>query len=184
MYQVGQFILYGKTGVCRVDGTVVKPAPSENVTRAYYVLHPLYQAGSILAPVDNVDSGRIFTRPIMSRDEAQAFIRKLPALESEPYYSQNLGQLRDHYRQQFEHFTGEDLASLICSIYRKRQRAKAENRKLGTVDQKFIDDAENLLYGELAVSLGIGRDQVEGYIDETLRETRRPGSERPQGESQ
>lgn len=169
MYQTGQFILYGKTGVCRVDGTVSRTVPGRKTPRLYYVLHPLYQKESIWAPVENVDNGMIFTRPIMSRDEAQAFIEKLPALEAEPYYSQNLGQLREHYRQQFENLTGEDLASLICSIYHKKERAKAENRKLGTVDQQFIDDAENLLFGELAAALGIDRDQVRDYISETLR---------------
>lgn len=170
MYQVGQFILYGRTGVCRVDGTISRTVPGENPARLYYVLHPVYQNGSIWAPVDSVDNRTIFTRPIMSRDEAQAFIEHLPTLTSEPYYNPNLGQLREYYRQQLESLSGENLALLICSIYRKKQRAKAENRKLGTVDEQVFHDAENILYGELAISLGLDREEVKGYIDKTLRE--------------
>jgi len=170
MYQAGQYILYGKTGVCRVEGTVSQTVPGEKTARPYYILHPLYQNGSIKVPVDNVNSGRIFTRPIMDREEAQAFIENLPALESEPYYNQNLSQLREHYREQLGSLRGQDLALLICSVYRKKQEAKAEKRKLGTVDQQFMDEAESLLYGELAAALGIDRDEVKDYISRTLHE--------------
>jgi len=169
MYQAGQFILYGKTGVCRVEGTTSQPAPKEKATRLYYVLCPLYQSGSILALVENVDSGMIFTRPIMSRDEVQAFIEDLPALKSEPYYNQNLGQLREHYREQLGSLIGRDLALLIYSIYRKKQEAVTGKRKLGAVDQQFMDKAEGLLYGELAAALDIDRDTVKSYINRTLR---------------
>lgn len=170
MYQAGQCILYGKTGVCRVEGTASQPASKEKTARRYYVLRPLYQSGSILAPVENVDSGRIFTRPIMSRDEAQAFIEELPALQSEPYYNQNLGQLREHYREQLGSLSGRELALLICSIYHKKQEVAAGKRKLGAVDQQFMDEAEDLLYGEFAAALDIDRDEVKGYIRKTLRE--------------
>jgi len=169
VYQTGQFILYGKTGVCRVEGTVSQAIPREKAARLYYVLCPLYQKGSILAPVDRVDSGLIFTRPIMDRSAAQAFIEDLPALRSAPYYNQNVSQLREHYREQLGRLTGTDLALLICSIYSKKQEARAANKKLGAVDQQFMDEAEGLLYGELAAALGIDRDEVKSYINKTLR---------------
>lgn len=170
MYQAGQFILYGRTGVCRVEGTASQPVPKEKADRLYYVLRPMYQNGSILAPVENVDSGKIFTRPIMSRDEAQAFIKDLPALKAEPYYNQNLSLLREHYREQLGCLSGKDLALLICSIYRKKQEAAAGKRKLGAVDQQFMEKAEGLLYGELAAALCIDRDAVKDYINKALRE--------------
>ncbi len=168
MYQAGQFILYGKTGVCRVEGVVSRAVPKADADRLYYALQPLYQSGSIMAPVDNVESGLIFTRPIMSREEAQAFIEGLPALKPEPYYNQNIAQLREHYREQLGSLTGRDLALLICSVYLKKQETQAGKRKLGAVDQQFMDEAEDLLYGELAAALGIDRDQVKDYISATL----------------
>ncbi len=169
MYEAGQYILYGKTGACRVEGTVDQTVPGQKEPRLYYVLRPLYQSGSIMAPVDNVDSGKVLTRPIMSKTEAQSFIRALPGLEAEPYYNQNLGQLREHYREQLGTLTGRELAVLIRSIYLKKQQAAAEKRKLGAVDQQFMDEAEGLLYGELAAALGLERSQVRDYIDKTLR---------------
>jgi len=171
MYQTGQFVFYGKTGVCRVESVTSRPIPKEKSAQLYYVLRPLYQNISIWIPVENVDSGRVFSRPIMNRDEAQAFIESLPALKSEPYYNHNLGQLREHYRDQLGSLSGRELALLICSIYQKKQKATAGKKKLGAVDQQFMDEAENLLYGELAAALDIGRGEVKDYISKTLRNT-------------
>ncbi len=167
MYQPGQFILYGKTGVCRVEDISPRPV-GRGIARPYYALRPLYQNGVIFAPVENVNSGKIPTRPIMSREEAQRFIEELADLQAEPYYTQNIGQLREHYRGQLGSLSGKDLARLICSIYQKKQEIMAVNKRLGTVDQQFMDEAENLLYGELATALGIERDHVKGYIHDTL----------------
>jgi len=169
MYKDETLILYGKTGVCRVEGTTSMTSHGETTARSYYVLRPLYQKGTILAPVENVESGKLHARPIMSRSEAQSFIRSLPSLRAEPYYNQSLSQLREHYRQQFGNLTGQELALLISSIYLKKREVEQSRKKFSAVDQQFLDEAENLLFGELAASLDIGRDEVKSYIDRTLR---------------
>ncbi len=168
MYAVGTLILYGRTGVCRVDGVTEKKPPHEKDPISYYLLRPLYQSGMIAAPVEKVDDGTIFSRPLMTREQAQTLIETLPTLPAEPYYNQNLNQLRDHYRQQFQSLSPLDMAQLIRSVYTKRQEAERKHRKLSVVDQRFMDEAEVLLYGELAAALGIDRDEVCGYITKTL----------------
>ena len=53
MYKVDDLIMYGGTGVCKVEA-ITRPdfeEPDEN--RLYYVLQPLYQSGTIYAPIDN-----------------------------------------------------------------------------------------------------------------------------------
>lgn len=169
MYKAETLILYGKTGVCRVEGTTSMTMHGEKTPRPYYVLRPLYQKGTILVPVEHVESGRLNTRPIMSRSQAQSFIKSLPGLRAEPYYNQSLSQLREHYRQQFGSCTGQELALLISSIYLKKREVERSRKKFSAVDQQFLDEAENLLFGELAASLNIGRDEVKSYIDKTLR---------------
>lgn len=171
MYTAGTLILYGRTGVCRVESVTEKAVPGGTGSRAYYLLRPLYQNGTIAAPVEKLEDGTIFSRPLMSREQAQALIESLPTLPAEPYHNQNLNQLRDHYRQQLQSLAGPDLAQLVRSIYAKKQEAIVRNRKLSVVDQRFMDEAESLLYGELASALGIGRDEVQGYIARTLEQT-------------
>lgn len=168
MYRVGDLILYGKTGICRVEGFEEKSLSHGEAPSLYYILCPLYQSGQIYAPTDRVSDGTIFTRPIMNREEAVAFIRSLPTLDAQPYYNQNLTQLKDHYRRQLQTPSCQDLALLMRSIYVKRQEVREKNRKLTMVDQAFLDEAQALLYGELAAALGIAREEVPGYIESTL----------------
>lgn len=168
MYPAGTLILYGRTGVCRVEGVVERTLPGEKGPIPFYFLRPLYQNGTISAPVEKVEDGTIFSRVLMSRKQAQEFIKALPALPATPYLNQNLNQLRDHYRQQLQSLTALDLAQLIRSVYKKRQDAERKNRKLSAIDQRFMDEAEGLLYGELAAALGISREEVCGYISKTL----------------
>lgn len=168
MYATGTLIFYGRTGVCRVERVTEQKLPGEKKPVPYYLMCPLYQKGTIGAPVEKVEDGTIFSRPIMDRDEARAFIQALPTVKAEPYHNQNLHQLRDHYRQQLQSFSCLDMARLLRSIYAKKRQAEDKNRRLGAVDQQFMEETEALLYGELAAALDIDRDQVRGYIDDAL----------------
>ncbi len=168
MYPTGTLILYGRTGVCRVEGVIERTLPKEKEPILFYFLRPLYQNGTISAPVEKVEDGTIFSRALMNREQAREFIESLPALPAAPYHNQNLNQLRDHYRQQLQSLTALDLAQLIRSVYKKRQDAERKKRKLSVIDQRFMDEAEGLLYGELAAALEISREEVCGYIAKSL----------------
>ena len=58
MYQKGDLILYGGTGVCRVTDIVAKKFSRAEPEKLFYILTPLYQTGTITTPVDN---GKVFT---------------------------------------------------------------------------------------------------------------------------
>ena len=161
MYQVGELILYGRTGVCRVE----EIGAADGETQQYYVLRPLYQNCTIRIPVAG---GKVYSRPIISRTEAKKLIRRMPELEAAPYYNRNLNQLREHYRACMENLSCEDLVLLTKSLYRKKQEAEAQRRKFGAVDERFMKEAEDLLYGELAAALDIERDSVEKTISEMI----------------
>jgi CarD family transcriptional regulator len=59
---------------------------------------------------------------------------------------------------------------LMMSIYTKQQQAQAQHRRLGMVDERFMKQAERLLYGELAVALEIPYDDVQPYIARRIKE--------------
>ena len=46
----------------------------------------------------------------------------------------------------------------------KKAALAQQNKKFGRVDEHFMRQAEDNLYGELAVALDIDRDEVPGYI--------------------
>ena len=166
MYSVGDLILYGRTGVCRVEEIVEEKPRSAEAPRQYYNLRPLYQNCCIRTPVSG---GKVLSRPIISGAEARRLIRRMPEVEARPYHNRNLNQLRDHYRECLEQLDCEALIELTKSLYLKKKEAEAQRRKFGAVDERFMKEAEELLYGEFAAALEIDRDKVENYIANSLK---------------
>ena len=166
LYQTGELILYGGTGVCRVTDIVARKFSRTEPEKLYYVLTPLYQTGTITTPVDN---GKVFTRPVISRDEALSLIDSIPGVEAEAYHNQNLQQLENHYKHELESHDCRDLLRLTMSTYRKKQEREQAKLKFGAVDRRYMERAENLLFGELAVALDIEKDSVQSFIEDRLQ---------------
>lgn len=162
MYSVGELIIYGRTGVCRVEEITEKLLQGEKAL--FYTLRPLYQNCNITTPVN----GKVFSRRILSREQANALISGLPGLQAEPYHNRNLNQLREYYRQRIETFDCTELALLAMSIYRKKAECEAMKRKFGAVDERFLHETEDLLHGELAAALEIERSEVPSYIKSVI----------------
>ena len=53
---------------------------------------------------------------------------------------------------------------MMKAIRHKQGLAESKNRRLGMVDERYMKQAERLLYGELATALGIAYGEVEDYI--------------------
>ena len=151
MYQPGDLILYGRTGVCRVEEITEIRQRGVAQAQKYYVLKPLYQSCNITTPVEN---GRVFIRPIISREEAERVICAIPGITPEAYHNRNLNQLREHYRSCMETYNCLELVKLTMSLYAKKKEAEAQKRKFGAVDERFMKEAEELLFAvEAAASI-------------------------------
>ena len=165
MYQTGDLILYGSTGVCRVTEIVAKKLSRTEPERMYYVLTPLYQSGTITTPVDNA---KVYIRPVISRQEALELIDSIPGIEAVAYHNPNLQQLENHYKQAIGSHDCLDLLRVTMSTYQKKKEREEAKLKFGAVDRRYMERAEALLFGELAVALDIARDDVSLFIRERL----------------
>ena len=163
MYQPGDMIIYGSTGVCCVK-EITTPDFEKDKSRQYYAMEPVYQDGVIYTPVDT----KVFMRAVISKDEANALIDQIPTMQTEAYHNSVLRELEEHYNVYLKSHDCADLLELGRSIYIKRQELLSQHRKFGAVDERFMKRAEDLLYGELAVALGIDKNQVESYIAERV----------------
>lgn len=162
MYQPGDMIVYGSTGVCRVK-EITKP-DFQKGEQLYYALEPLYQDGVIYTPVDT----KVFMRPVITQAEAEALIDKIPTMTTAAYHNSVLRELEEHYTTYLKSHDCGDLIELAMSIYAKKQDLAIQHRKFGAVDERFMKRAEDLLYGELAVALSIDKAQVSAYISDRV----------------
>lgn len=165
MFRVGENVVYGQCGICRVEG--VGPLPDSPADgRLYYTLQPFFSTEVIYTPVD----GKVFIRPALNREQAEAAVRAIPEVRGEACTERNLTVMREKYESAFRDYDCADLIGLIKSIYVKNQSAITNGRRIGQMDQRYMKRAEELLHGELAVALGIAREEVAPYIERTLAE--------------
>lgn len=170
MYEIGDLIVYSGEGVCRVEGVGTPPMAGVNKERKYYTLKPLYREGMVYAPVDS----NVFMRPVISREEAEQLIGRIPEIEPEVYENSNLRFLNEHYQAQLQNYTCEGLVKLIRSTHAKRIVMQGRGKKLGLVDERYMKRAQDMLHGEFAVALGIERNAVPEYIKSRLEEDLQP----------
>ena len=163
MYQTGDLLIYGSTGVCRVLSIDRRQDYVDGIKqdKLYYRLKPLHQGGVIYTPVDN---SKVVMRPVISREEAEALIDTIPTLQPMVCKAPTTQALTQLYQANLRQHSCRSLLQLTMSIHAKQAQAEAQKRRLGMVDERFMKQAEQLLYGELSVALDIPYDEVQPYI--------------------
>lgn len=161
MFQPGDLIVYGTTGVCRVEALERPGLIPTDRQRLYYRLQPLYQDGTVYTPAEG---GKVSMRPVITRQEAEALIDAIPSLPAQPLRDASMQALSHHYQSKLHSGSCRDLLELMLSIRAKRRQAAAQKRRLGMVDEQYAKQVRRLLHGELSVALGIPFDDVEAYI--------------------
>jgi CarD family transcriptional regulator len=165
MYQTGDFIVYGDTGICKITDISTMSATSKQSPALYYTLTPLFQNCVIHTPVHGA---KVFMRPAITKEMANRIIDDIPSATITTYHSRSVNDLTHHYQSSFASHKCESLVDLTMSIFAKKQELEKQGRKPGATDEKYMKRAEELLFGELSVALGIPKDDVPAYISKRV----------------
>lgn len=170
MYQIGELIVYGAEGVCRVES--VGPLEMRGAQKGveYYTLSPLYREGKIFTPVDTT----VYTRPVMTKEEARELIALMPTIPEEVYENSNPRLLNEHYQVFLKSYDCVELVRLIRAIYAKGRGVAERGRHLGQVDERSMKRAEEMLHGELAAALDMPVENVKDYICKAMESVTPP----------
>ena len=167
MYQKDDLIVYGSSGVCRVMEIGPLKGAGTKGKRDYYTLSPVFGSGVIYTPVDTT----VFMRPVLSKEQVEELIDRIPTLEERECNVSNLRMLTEHYHAAFESHQCEDLLRLIKELYQRGQNSIKQGRRIGLTEMKYRKQAEELVHGEFSVALGIPYEEVEHYITARLSAT-------------
>ena len=158
MFNKGEKVVYGTTGVC-VVADICEKELIRNQKKLYYILKPCFQPNNIIyAPVND---GKVFMRPVMTAKEADELIAKIPAIKAD---NNQIFLSQDDYKSELSSHSSVDLVKLTTIIYQKKKIAHENRKKLGFVDEKYMNLSETLLFGELSVALDIPFEDVQKYI--------------------
>lgn len=164
MYQKGQYIIYGIRGVCEVTDVITIDRPDGPKGRLYYELRPYYQKDSkIVAPVD---SEKTITRPLLSREEAMKLINSISEVSEMEVINDK--QREERYKEALKTCDCRVWVSMIKTLYLRRKDRLEQGKKMTDLDERYFKTAEDNLYSELALSLGMPREEMAGYITERV----------------
>ena len=166
MFAIGDLIIYGSEGVCRVEDIGVPDIFDSDNGHSYYTLSPLYRQGRIYTPVD----ASVFMRPVISKQEALDLISSYPDIDDEIIENRNIRILSEKYQETMNSHACSDLMKVLKSVYHKKQIMDQRGKKLGQVDEKYFKKAEDLLHGEFAVALNIPKEEVGSFIRNRIGE--------------
>jgi len=164
MRQIGEIVLYGTDGVCRVTEITEKKFGKE--TAKYYVLSALYRNNSVIyVPVGN-EKLEAKMRDILSREEIDSLIAEVPNEASIWIENEPLRKIK--YKEIITGGDRRDLFRLIKTLYEHRINQENSGKKMHMTDERFMKDAEKILYDEIAHVVGIDHHDVVGYISEKI----------------
>lgn len=164
MFSIGDCIVYGSEGVYTVAEYTSSPI-DKNDTRQFYVLRPVHgPAGNvIITPVGN---DKVKMRAVMSREEALAFIDRMPEIPTLTIEREK--NRREVYRQALANASGDEFVKIIKTVMERREELLKAKKRLSESDNDYEKKAKFCLHGELSISLGIPIDQMDEFIKNRL----------------
>lgn len=163
MFKVGDYVVYGNTGVCRVEG--IGPLSIGSSDKDYYTLVPVYGRNSRIYAV--VDSDKVVIRPIMTKTESDALIDGMEEIGTLPICDEK--KREELYKETMKTCDCKEWVKIIKTLYFRKMDRLAKGKKVTSSDERYLQMAEENLYGELAFSLQMPKEEVEEFMTEKIR---------------
>lgn len=165
MFQIGDYVVYGAHGVCRVVGMEKQLV---NRKRALFmVLEPIAQLESrFYLPTEN-PTAMAKLKAVLTRKELEEL------LASDLIRQDDWIQEENHRKQYYRELIGSGdrvaLMKMVSNLYRYRQMQVAAGRKFHQSDDNFLRDAEKLLSSEIALVMGLSQEEARNYLRMQLK---------------
>ena len=160
MFEVNDTIMYGTHGICKIEEITVKDFMGTK--KEYYVLKPISDIGATLfAPVNNAKIGTKMRR-ILSEEEIHELIAKMPYEEIN--WIENENERKDKYKSIIAKGDRTELIRMIKALYFHKGEREAIGKHLYLSDERFLKEAERILYDEFQYVLKIQKEEMISFI--------------------
>lgn len=165
MFEKGEYVVYGNTGICQVMDVTTMDLPGVPKDRLYYVLRPDGKRdGRIFTPVSN---GKLVLRRVMTQEEAEHLIEEIPEIEMLGIPDEKFREER--YKECIKSCECRELVRIIKTIYVRKRERISQGKKVTVTDERYLKIAEDNLYSELSMLLGVPKNMMESYIAGRLK---------------
>lgn len=164
MFEIGDCVLNATNGICKISEIVELDMSGDKQLKSYFLLRPVEEENDrVYIPVDNADK-RI--RKVITQDEAQAVLDRVPEIEALAVNNEKERETR--YKEAVRSCEPDSVISLLkCLHIRNEQRAQA-GKKSTAVDERYGKMAEHNLNAELAFVLEKDKQEIKDIIHDML----------------
>ncbi|MBR6720413.1 MAG: hypothetical protein IKL74_05825 [Clostridia bacterium] len=158
MYNIGDMVLYGGEGLCRISGIEDKKIADRTIK--YYALTPARNESSVFYVPTEGKAAETKLRKIVSGKEIKKIIKEADCA----LWEDNDRQRRDIYSGAINSADRGGIASLIKACDKHKKEIFELGKKLHKVDEYFLAEAEKLLYGEFKTVLKIEKEEIIPFV--------------------
>lgn len=165
MYQIGDQVLYGIHGVCRVVDLEERVVDRKRLT--YLALEPEGQQGSrYLVPTHN-ETAMSKLRQVLTVPELEMLLHSDQVRED--HWIRDENQRKQAYRELINSGDRAALMGMVATLYRHKAAQTAVGRKCHLCDENFLRDAEKLLSSEVSIVMGMDYNEARTYLSQQLK---------------
>lgn len=164
MYNVGDAVMYGAYGICRISALEKRNFTGED--KEYYILkHIGPDKNTFYVPADS-EEVLSSIRCVCTKAEADALIAHMNC--EGLIWIENDSKRKEEYKRIIRDGDKKEMIRLIKTLYLRRKELSIEKKKLRSFDEQYLSIAENMLFEEFAYALDIDRSEVVDYIEEHI----------------
>lgn len=167
MFQIGQVVSYGATGICTIEDIRTEAiSRGGSKKQEFYVLRPLSTPTcTTFVPTGN-ETLTAKMRQVLTKaqiDEMLCSVRGevLPWIDDTRRRSEEFGKI-------ISSGINTELLKLIACLYLEKKARSKGTRKFCQTDEKLLSTAERMVSEEFSYALQIPQNQVSSYIAKKL----------------
>lgn len=165
MYEIGDQVVYGIHGVCRVADMEKQIVNKKTVN--YLVLEPVGQEGSRYLVPTSSEAAMSKLRPMLTPQQMEALLQSAEVRQDNWIREEN--QRKQIYRELISSGNRAELMQMVHTLYVHKKTQYAAGKKVHLADDNFLRDAEKLLASEIAVVMDMKPEEARTYLRNQLK---------------
>lgn len=167
MFHVGDYVMKTTDGVCEIKDIMTPDFVKDSKKMYYQLLAVSDEKGVVYVPVEKADHN---IRRIMSEEEAESFIQRIPDMKAVWVTSER--ERERNYKEIIQSNDPEKLVGIIKLLYQRQQIREEKGKKITAVDERYFAMAEKLLYSELEAAMKKDKEEIHTMIHQCCEENK------------
>lgn len=162
MFKLGDQVLYGAHGVCRIVSVEQRRVDRKNIE--YYVLSPVSNATTCFYIPMHSEKALSKLSPLLSKAELMRILQA-QSIADDPWIEDE-NTRKQHTKEVLSSGDHAELIRWVRTMHLHRRLLQELGKKFHQSDESFLKDAEKILTTEFAIVLNISEDSVRNCIQQ------------------